>query len=73
MDGDKNSNPWKAMGLVSVIGIELAILLLAGIWIGRKVDQYFGTNPIFLIIGIVLGFTIGIWSIANLIKTFLKN
>lgn len=61
------------MGLVGAIGIELAILLMAGIWLGGKADQYFGTNPLFLIIGIVLGFTIGIWSIVNLIKEILKN
>lgn len=72
-NGGNSSNPWKAMGLVGVIGIEIAIPLLLGVWFGRKADQYFDTAPIFLIIGIVLGFTIGIWSVANLIKVFLKD
>jgi len=72
-NGEKNSDPWKAMGLVGVIGIEIAIPLLAGVWLGRKADQYFDTTPIFLVIGITLGFTIGIWSVVNLIKNFLKD
>lgn len=73
INSDKNSDPWKAMGLVGVIGVEIAIPLLVGVWLGRKADQYFDTAPIFLIIGITLGFAIGIWSVANLIKIFLKD
>lgn len=66
-------NPWKAMGLVGVIGIELAILLLGGIWLGMKLDNHFNTAPIFLIIGMLLGLSIGIWSVVAFIKPFLKD
>lgn len=73
LNGGSDSNPWKAMVFVGTIGIEIAIPLLAGIWLGRKADYHFDTAPIFLIIGIILGFTIGIWSVANLIKIHLKD
>lgn len=61
------------MGLVGVIGIELSILLLAGIWLGKKVDQIFNTTPLFLIIGMVLGLAIGIWSIIKMVKPYLGD
>jgi F0F1-type ATP synthase assembly protein I len=38
-----------------VIGSELAILILAGIFIGNKLDQHFDTLPIFTILGVIIG------------------
>ena len=38
-----------------VIGSELAILILAGIFLGNKLDLYFDTLPIFTIIGVIVG------------------
>lgn len=69
--GNNNLNPWKAFAVVGVVGIELAILLLAGIWIGKKIDMIYHSSPIFLLVGIVFGLSIGIWSIVKLIKPFL--
>lgn len=73
MNGKNSNNPWKAMGLMGVVGIELSLFLLGGIWLGKKIDTYFNSAPIFLIIGMVLGLLIGIWSIAVLIKEYLKD
>lgn len=67
------TNPWKAMGLVGVIGVELAVLVLAGIWLGKTVDSIFQTSPVFIIIGIFSGFAVGIWSIVKIVKPFLKD
>lgn len=69
----RDNNPWKAAGLIGVIGIELSLYLLGGIWLGKKLDQYFDTAPIFLIVGMALGLLIGILSIVFLIKTYLKD
>ncbi|MBT3475708.1 AtpZ/AtpI family protein [bacterium] len=38
-----------------VIGSELAILILAGIFIGNKLDIHFDTLPIFTILGVIFG------------------
>ncbi len=67
------TNPWKAMGLVGVIGVELAVLVLAGIWLGKTVDSILQTSPVFIIIGIFSGFAVGIWSIIKIVKPFLKD
>ena len=66
-------NPWKAMAVVGVIGIELAVLLLAGIWVGKQLDLYFQTSPTFLILGIFSGFAVGIWSVIKIVKPYLKD
>ena len=35
-----------------VVGTELAVLILTGLFIGNKIDNYYGTVPIFTILGI---------------------
>ena len=63
-----NENPWRAVALVSAIGIDLAICVIAGVWLGRWLDGYFDTNPLFLILGIFLGLGIGILFKIKIIK-----
>lgn len=70
---NKSVNPWKAFAVVGVVGIELSILLLVGVWIGKKLDAIYQTSPIFLIIGMLLGLATGIWSVVRLIKPFLGD
>lgn len=38
-----------------VVGTELAVLILTGLFIGNKIDNYYGTVPIFTILGIIFG------------------
>jgi len=38
-----------------VIGSELAILILAGLFIGNKLDIHFNSLPIFTILGVIVG------------------
>ena len=74
MQTNRNSNsPWRAMGVVGVIGVELAVLLLLGLWLGKKLDMLLQTSPIFLILGMLLGLAIGVWSVIRIIKTYLGD
>jgi len=66
-----DSNPWQALAVIGVIGIDLAISLLVGLWIGKIIDNWLQTSPIFLIIGMFVGLATGIWSVVTLIKPFL--
>lgn len=66
----KMDNPWKAMIFVSVIGVDLAICVLGGFWLGRYLDNQFATAPLFLLIGLLMGLAAGIFSIYNLIRSF---
>lgn len=69
----KFDNPWKAFMFVGVIGVDLAVCTIAGSWLGKTLDSHFGTSPLFLLLGLLLGMTIGVYSIYRLIKPFLED
>lgn len=50
----------KTLGMVSTMGISFAVAIIIGVWVGLKLDEWFGTKPwfffIFLFFGIVAGF-----------------
>lgn len=69
----KDENPWRAIALVSAIGVELAVCVLLGVWIGRWLDGRMNTDPLFLLIGIFVGMAIGIWAVIQLIKPFTEE
>ncbi|MFC4766507.1 AtpZ/AtpI family protein [Effusibacillus consociatus] len=68
---DKNENPYRAIGLVSAIGTDLALCVLGGVYLGKWIDGEFGTTPIFLMIGLLVGLGVGIYSMMLLIKKFM--
>jgi F0F1-type ATP synthase assembly protein I len=59
MDEEKK-NLLKSLGSVSTMGIAMALAIAIGVYIGLKLDQWFGTKPwfffIFMFIGIAAGF-----------------
>jgi ATP synthase protein I len=67
---DQNQNPWRAFALVGAIGVELAISVMLGVWLGNWLDERFHTAPLFLILGIFLGLGVGIFAIIQLIKKY---
>ncbi len=50
----------KTLGMVSSMGISVALAIAIGVFIGLQLDKWLGTNPwfffIFLFIGIAAGF-----------------
>ncbi len=50
----------KTLGLVSSMGISVALAIAIGVFVGLQLDKWFGTAPwfffIFLFFGIVAGF-----------------
>ncbi len=65
------SSPWKAVSLVSLIGLDIAICTILGAWVGRKVDMYFGTAPWWMIVGLLLGMCLGMLTLIPIIRRFL--
>lgn len=66
----KDRNPFKAMALMSAILGQLVGSILIGIFSGRWLDQHWGTEPIFLIIGLFIGLTAGIYAMYISIRHF---
>lgn len=66
-------SPWKAISLVSVIGMDLAIGTLIGVWLGRKVDNFLGSAPWGTVGGVFLGMALGVFISIPIIKKFLGD
>jgi F0F1-type ATP synthase assembly protein I len=51
---------FRSLGMVSSMGISVALAIGIGVWFGLSMDRWFGTKPwffwIFLLIGIAAGF-----------------
>lgn len=59
MDQDKK-NLLKTLGMISTMGISVAVAIAIGVFVGLKLDEWLGTEPwfffIFLFFGIAAGF-----------------
>ena len=56
-DGDAPgpASPFRFVG----VGFELVVPLLAGLWIGSRLDRWLGTSPWLLLLGTLLGMAAG--------------
>ena len=66
----KNRNPLQAMALMSAIVSQLVGSILIGIFSGRWLDRTLGTEPILLIIGLLIGLAAGTYSMLLSIRHF---
>jgi len=62
MQDDKNK-VFSALGTGATIGFYLVSSVIAGIFLGRFVDGYFGIHPWGAISGIVIGMISGMWAV----------
>ncbi|MEW8987749.1 MAG: AtpZ/AtpI family protein [Bacillus sp. (in: firmicutes)] len=69
----KNRRPFKAMALMSGILSSLVGCILVGIFSGRALDQWIGTEPLLLIIGLMLGLAAGIFAMLRLVNQFFSS
>jgi uncharacterized protein (DUF697 family) len=65
-----NDNPWKAMGLVSAVGVDLALCMWLGYLGGTILDQQQGFEMVWALIGLGVGLVVGIGTVILLIKRF---
>ncbi|MDP4169404.1 MAG: AtpZ/AtpI family protein [Bacillota bacterium] len=66
-------HPFQAMALMSAILSQLVGSILIGIFSGRWLDRYWGTEPIFLIIGLFIGLAAGTYATLRLIRHFFSG
>lgn len=65
-----NRNPFQAMALMSQIVSQLVGCILIGIFAGRWLDYKWGTEPLFLIIGLLLGIAAGTYAMIVSIRKY---
>jgi len=64
---------WAYAALFSEIGISLLVTTLLGVLIGYWADGQFGTLPVFVIVGFLVGAGAGTVMIYRLVSKFLKT
>ena len=69
----KKRHPLQAMALTSGILSQLVGYVLIGIFSGRWFDQKAGTEPLFLIIGLCIGLTAGIYAMLKLVNQYFSG
>ncbi|MGV2939495.1 AtpZ/AtpI family protein [Mesobacillus sp. LC4] len=68
-----NRHPLQAMALMSAILSQLVGSILIGIFSGRWLDRTFGTEPLFLIFGLLIGLAAGVYAMLRLIQHFFSG
>ncbi|OAS88114.1 MULTISPECIES: AtpZ/AtpI family protein [Metabacillus] len=66
----KQRHPLHAMGLMSAILSQLVGSVLIGIFGGKWIDNYFKIEPLFLIVGLLLGLAFGVYAMLRLIHYY---
>ncbi|MFB5759917.1 AtpZ/AtpI family protein [Paenibacillus medicaginis] len=66
-------NPWKAIGLVSALGIDLAVCAFAGFYAGGWLDEKLGGTGIWIAVSVLAGLAVGGISVAMVIRKVLRN
>ena len=65
--------PWLAALNLSGIGFYIAGAIILGVVGGRWLDTKLDTDPLWLIIGLLLGIVIAVTGTYNMLKPFLEN
>lgn len=60
-----------AFGIYSAIGLQLALSVVVGWWLGNVLDRYWGTSPWISLVGLLVGSIVGFATLFRLIS--LKN
>jgi ATP synthase protein I len=66
-------SPWRAIGLVSAIGIDLGLGTFLGFLGGSYLDKLLGSEPVGMVVGVLLGLLMGIVGITFLVKLFSED
>ena len=72
MSNSKKS-PMRAMALVSIISSYIVGSTIAGVYSGMWLDQYFDTQPLFLIISIFTWLGVASYGVYKIIQPYLGD
>ncbi|AXI38524.1 hypothetical protein CX649_01995 [Bacillaceae bacterium ZC4] len=69
----KEHHPLRAYALMTAILSYLAGSVLVGVFAGRWLDRQLHTEPVFLIIGLLIGLAAGIVAMLRLVQHFFQE
>lgn len=71
--GEKGDTPWSLLGIAWEMGYLIALPLIGGALLGRFLDQYLGTSPLFLILGIIVAIVLSTVLVARKTMQVMKS
>lgn len=71
-DPHSQNNPWRAVALVSAIGIDLVVCMVVGFFAGNYMSNL-TDQKVWIVVGIMAGFAIGVVSIIYILKQFSED
>ncbi len=66
-------SPFKAIVVISSLGIQFAACLFAGYFVGSYLDRYFQTGQLLMVVGVLLGLGAGTYAVVKMVKPFLSD
>lgn len=65
---NKKDPLWLTFGIYGAVGIQLAIAVVAGLFLGNYLDKKWDTSPWLALLGLTLGFTGGLYNLIRLLR-----
>jgi len=59
---------WVIFGLYGAVGIQLALAVIAGLFLGHYLDNKWGTAPWLMLAGLTLGFAGGLYNLIRILS-----
>ncbi|MFF2481281.1 AtpZ/AtpI family protein [Paenibacillus sp. NPDC058071] len=69
----RKDNPLFAAGLVGALGLQVAVCIFLGYWIGSSLDGRFGDGRSWTVGGILVGLAVGILSAILVVKKVMEE
>jgi len=70
---DRRDNPLLAAGLVGALGLQVAVCIFLGYWIGSSLGNRFGDAKGWMLGGILVGLAVGLLSAILLVKKVMED
>lgn len=70
MQKNKNHQSFRAIGLYSAVLSQLTGSVLVGIFIGRRLDEHYQMEPLFLILCLLAGLSAGVFAVVRTINYY---
>ncbi|WP_054025465.1 AtpZ/AtpI family protein [Bacillus sp. FJAT-28004] len=70
---DRRDNPLLAAGLVGALGLQVAVCIFLGYWIGTSLGNRFGDAKGWALGGILVGLAVGLLSAILLVKKVMED
>ncbi|MBD2863582.1 AtpZ/AtpI family protein [Paenibacillus sp. IB182363] len=65
---NNNDSPWRLLGWFGVAGMNVAICVVIGYFLGKWLSEWLGGGPIWSAVGALTGLVVGVVNIVYFIK-----